>query len=207
MISTQRFLGEGAAIVAHENAFKRLSAPTGEESLVPVAAWPTETYATPEYDLFNGEGVQLIHVPAARTDGDSIVYFRRSDVISTGDVFSTVSYPMIDRKNGGSIKGVLAALNRLIRLSIPRHMQEGGTYFIPGHGRISDEADVIEYRDMVTIVHDRIKDLVQQGMTLEQVKAARPTLDYDDRYATTSWTGDMFIEAIYADLSAAARSN
>src|SRR5213594_1040207 len=193
-----------ASIIAHENVLKRVSAPTGAQSAVPFAAWPSETYATSEYKFFNGEGIEIIHQPAAHTDGDSIVFFRRSDVISTGDVFSTTTFPVIDRKNGGSINGIIAALNHLIKLSIPKDKQEGGTYFIPGHGRIADQADVVEYRDMVTIVRDRIQDLMQQGMTLEQVKAARPTLDYDPRYGapTASWTKDMFIEAIYGDLTA-----
>jgi len=170
---------------------------------VPFALWPTETYATPEYQLFNGEGVEVIHEPAAHTDGDSIVFFRRSDVISTGDVFSTFTYPVIDRANGGSMNGIIASLNHLIRLSIPRDKQEGGTYIIPGHGRICDQADVVEYRDMVTIIRDRIESMLKDKMTLDQVKAARPTLDYDGRYGapTPYWTKEKFIEAVYADLS------
>ena len=192
----------GAAIIAHENVLKRMSAPTGGIAPVAFANWPTESFATPKYEFFNGEGIQVIHEPAAHTDGDSIVFFRQSDVISAGDVFSTVGYPVIDRQNGGSINGIIRALNHLIDLTIPRDKQEGGTYVIPGKGRICDEADVVEYRDMVTIIRDRIADLIEQRMTLEQVKAARPTLDYDGRYGapTASWTKDMFIEAIYADL-------
>jgi cyclase len=175
-----------------------MSAPTGAQSPVPFAAWPSETFAIPEYKFFNGEGVQIVHEPAAHTDGDSIVFFRRSDVIAAGDIFSTFTYPVIDHKNGGSVNGLIAALNHLIKLSIPKDKQEGGTYIIPGHGRISDQADVVDYRDMVTIVRDRIQDLIKQSMTLEQVKAARPTLDYDPRFGSP----DAFIEAIYADLSA-----
>jgi cyclase len=187
-----------ASIIAHENVLKRMSAPTGAQSPVPFAAWPSETFAIPEYKFFNGEGVQIVHEPEAHTDGDSIVFFRRSDVIAAGDIFSTFTYPVIDRKNGGSVNGLIAALNHLIKLSIPKDKQEGGTYIIPGHGRISDQADVVDYRDMVTIVRDRIQDLIKQSMTLEQVKAARPTLDYDPRFGSP----DAFIEAIYADLSA-----
>jgi glyoxylase-like metal-dependent hydrolase (beta-lactamase superfamily II) len=197
----------GAAIIAHENVLNRLSAPTGAKAPVPFAAWPTESYATKKYDFFNGEGVQIIHEPAAHTDGDSIVFFRRSDVISTGDIFSTVSYPVIDRKAGGSINGIIAALNHLIDLSIPKDKQEGGTYMIPGHGRVCDQADVVEYRDMVTIFRDRIQDMIKDKMTLEQVIAARPTLDYDGRYGapTATWTKEMFIEAVYEDLSRSAK--
>ncbi len=193
----------GAAIIAHENVLMRLSAPTGAQAPAPSGAWPTDSYATPKYELFDGEAIQVIHEPAAHTDGDSIVFFRRSDVISAGDVFSTVTYPVIDRKRGGSISGTIAALNHIIDLTVPRDKQEGGTYVVPGHGRICDEADVVEYRDMVTIIRDRIADLIHDGKTLAQVKTARPTLDYDGRYGapTASWTKEQFIEAVYADLA------
>ena len=193
----------GAAIVAHENALKHMSAPTGATAKVPFAAWPTETYATPKYELFDGEAIQVIHEPAAHTDGDSIVFFRRSDVISTGDIFSTVSYPVIDRANGGTFAGEIVALNHLIDLTVPRDKQEGGTYVIPGHGRVADEADLVEYRDMLTIIRDRIADLIQQGKTLDQVKAAQPTLDFDGRYGapTDSWNKEMFVEAVYTELA------
>jgi len=195
-------LAETAAIVAHENVLKKMSAPTGREAPAPFDAWPTETFATNEYRLFNGEGIQIVHIPAAHTDGDSLVFFRRSDVIATGDLFSTVTYPVIDRQNGGSLKGILAGLNEIIKLSIPKNKQEGGTYIIPGEGRICDQADVVEYREMVTIIRDRIADLVAQGKTLQEVLAAQPTLDYDGRYGapTASWTKEMFIEAIYTEL-------
>jgi cyclase len=195
----------GAAIIAHENVLRRLSAPTGQTGAMPFEYWPTETFETPEYEAFNGEAVRVIHEPAAHTDGDSMVFFQRSDVISTGDVFSTVTYPVMDRQRGGSINGTIAALNHLLRLTIPKDKQEGGTYVIPGHGRVCDEADVVEYRDMVTIIRDRIADLIHDGKTLEQVKAAQPTLDYDPRYGapTSYWTKDQFIEAVYADLSEA----
>ena len=193
----------GASIIAEEHVLHRMSAPTGAKSQFPFAAWPTETFATPEYQLFNGEGIQIVHEPAAHTDGDSIVFFRRSDVISVGDVFSTITYPVIDRKNGGSINGVIAALNNLIKLSIPKAKEEGGTYIIPGHGRISDRADVVEYRDMVTIIRDRIQSMIDEKMTLEQIKATQPMLDYDARFGAPAadWTKEMFLDAVYADLN------
>ena len=123
--------------------------------------------------------------------------------MSTGDVFVTTSYPIIDQQRGGSINGILKALNYLLDLAIPKDKQEGGTYIIPGHGRLCDEADLLEYRDMITIIRDRIEDLVKKGRTLEQVKAAKPTLDYDGRYGSDSgpWTTAMFIEAVFRDLS------
>ncbi len=192
---------EGATIIAHENVLKRVSAPAGSKAPMPFPAWPTETYFNDEYEVFNGEAVQLVHVPAAHTDGDSLVFFRRSDVIATGDVFSTVSYPIIDERTGGSINGTITALNQILDLAIPRATQEGGTYVIPGHGRVCDEADVVEYRDMVVIIRDRIQDLIKRGMTLAQIKAAGPSFDYDRRYTTESLTADMFTESVYRSLT------
>jgi cyclase len=195
----------GAAILAHEKVLTRMSAPTGEPSPFPQGAWPTDTYFTKKKEMFfNGEAIQMLHEPAAHTDGDSIVFFRRSDVISAGDVFITTTYPVIDLERGGNIQGILAALNNILDLAIPKDKQEGGTYVIPGHGRLCDEADVLEYRDMLTIIRDRIESLVKKGATLDQVKASHPTLDYDGRYgaAKGAWTTDKFIEAVYRNLSA-----
>ncbi len=194
----------GATIIAHENVLNGMSAPTGTQAPFPVAAWPTDTYFTKQKEIyFNNEAIVIMHQPAAHTDGDSMVYFRRSDVVSTGDIFSTTSYPVIDQQHGGSITGIIKALNSLLDLTIPKDKQEGGTYLIPGHGRLCDEADLLEYRDMVTIIRDRVADLVKKGRTLDQVKAARPTLDYDARYGATAgaWTTDMFVEAVYKELS------
>jgi len=196
----------GATIIAHENVLNRMSAPTGTQAPFPVAAWPTDTYVSRQKEVyFNDEAVVIMHQPTAHTDGDSIVYFRRSDVISTGDVFVTTTFPIIDRQRGGSLAGIIKSLNLLLDLAIPRDKQEGGTYLIPGHGRLCDEADLLEYRDMVTIVRDRIDDLVKKGMTLDQVKAAKPTLDYEGRYGAASgpWTTEMFIEAVYNEMRGA----
>ena len=191
---------DGAAILAHEKALRRMS---DIKPALPFRALPTETYFQNLYKLsshFNGEGVQLIHAPAAHTDGDSLVWFRGSDVISTGDVFSTETYPIIDLTRGGSITGVIDALNDLLDLAFPEFRTEGGTMIIPGHGRVSDSADVAYYRDMVTIIRDRIRDMIKKEMTLEQVKAAKPTLDYDTRYDDAKWTKDMFVTAVYQSL-------
>ena len=192
---------EGAAIMAHENVLNRMSAPTGSQATAPTAAWPTETYFKDEMKLshfFNGEGVRLMHMPAAHTDGDSMVYFRGSDVISTGDIFTTTGYPFIDIERGGTIQGELDALNRILDLVIPEFRTEGGTLIVPGPGRICDTADVAYYRDMVTIVRDRIQNSIKKGMTLEQVKASKPTVDWDPRYGS----GDRFVEAVYKSLTA-----
>ncbi len=197
--------GEGAAILAHENVQVRLLTPPAGQAPAPADALPTDTYYTDTMKLshfFNGEGVQLIHVPAAHTDGDSLVYFRGSDVIAAGDIFLTTGYPIIDRQRGGTLNGIVDGLNRILDLSIAEFRTEGGTLVVPGHGRLSDSADVAYYRDMVTILRDRIKNMVDRGMTLEQVKAAKPTADYEPRYGASTgfWTTDMFIEAAYASL-------
>ncbi len=197
----------GAAIYAHENVLLAISAPTGEQAAMPVGAWPSETFFNDLREVyFNDEAIQLLHQPAAHTDGDSLVFFRKSDVISAGDVFSTTGYPVIDAARGGTVRGVIDALNTIIQIAVPRDWQEGGTMIVPGHGRLADEADVVEYRDMVTIVYERITVLAQGGMTLAQVKAARPTRDYDGRYGAASgpWTTEMFIDAVYRDVSGGA---
>ena len=188
-------------IVAHEATLNRMIATT---SIAP-EAWPTETFFGEDKEIFfNGEAVQILHQPAAQTDGDTIVFFRRSDVIATGDLFTTTGYPFIDAQKGGSINGVIAALNRIIDIAIPDHkVQEGGTMIVPGHGRLCDEQDAIEYRDMVTIIRDRIQYMIGKGRTLDQIKAAKPTLDFDPRYGTDKgpWTTTMFVEQIYRDLT------
>jgi cyclase len=186
-----------ARVVSHERVLARMSAPTGRQPAAPFPAWPTETFFTTDKEIFfNDEAIQLLHQPAAHTDGDIVAFFRKSDVIAAGDVFITTAYPMIDRARGGSIQGFIDGLNRIIDVAIPKDKEEGGTYIVPGHGRLADEADVVEYRDMVTIVRDRIRDSIRRGLTLEQVKAARPTLDYDGRYGSP----DAFIEAVFRDL-------
>ena len=192
--------GNPAAIVAHENAALRMA-----KGGVPSAAQPFNTYSEDRRDFpFNGEPVVLYHNPRSNTDTDTMVLFRRSDVIATGDIFNTVQYPVIDLANGGSITGIIDGLNNVLDLAVPsKEFEEGGTYIIPGRGRLSDEADLVHYRDMLVIIRDRIAELVRQKRTLEQVKAARPTLDYDGRWGsdTGPWTTDMFIDAIYRELS------
>jgi glyoxylase-like metal-dependent hydrolase (beta-lactamase superfamily II) len=191
---------QGAAVIAHENVLVRMS---GQDAPPPFVAWPTDTLFMPQKDLyFNGEAVSILHQAAAHTDGDSMVFFRRSDVVSTGDVFTTTAYPVIRPEDGGGIDGVIAALNRIIEITVPEEKQEGGTLVIPGHGRLCDEADVVEYRDMTTIIRDRIKAMIEMGMTLEQVQAAKPTADYDGRYGATSgaWTTEQFVAAAYQSL-------
>jgi glyoxylase-like metal-dependent hydrolase (beta-lactamase superfamily II) len=198
-------VGRGASIIAHENVLNRMTAPGGKQPAVPPAAQPTDTYFDDLHKLpayFNGEGVILYHAPAANTDGDSLVFFRRSEVIAAGNLYSTVSYPVIDVDRGGTVQGVIDGLNAIIDLAIPEYRAQGGTWIIPGRGRLSDTADVASYRNMLTMVRDRIRELKSKGMTLQQVKAARPTLDFDGRYGSTAgaWTTDMFVEAVFRTL-------
>lgn len=194
--------GGGAAILATENVLARMSAPTGTKSPFPTAAWPSDTFSEDEKDTYlNGEGIQVFFKRAAHTDGDSIVFFRRSDVIVTGDIFDTEHFPKIDLSKGGSIQGEIDALNHIIDLTIPELplvWQEGGTLVIPGHGRICDEADVVEYRDMITIIRDVVGNMIKKGMSIEQIQATDPTKEYRGRFGADSgpWTTKMFVEAV-----------
>jgi cyclase len=199
----------GASILAHENVLMRMSAPTGAKAPFPAALWPTKTFAYRMYSMYlNGEGIQVIHQPAAHSDGDTIVFFRRGDVIATGDIIDTTRFPVIDVEKGGTIQGEIDALNRLMDLSIhnlPLQWYSDRTLLVPGHGHVYDKLDLLEYRDAITVVRDRIQDLVDQGNTLAQVKAANPTLGYRSQYGSNSgpWTTDRFVEVIYNELLAA----
>ena len=190
--------GNPAAIIAHENVLARMT-----EASRPVTERPLNTFFEDERDFyFNGEAIFIHHIPHAHTDGDVLVYFRGSDVLVAGDIFVTTTYPVIDAKLGGGVEGFVTGLNKVLDITVPKYLQEGGTYVIPGHGRVGDEADVVDYRDMVVIIRDRIQDMIKRGLTLEQIKTARPALDYDGRYGNDkSWTTAMFVEAVYRDLT------
>jgi glyoxylase-like metal-dependent hydrolase (beta-lactamase superfamily II) len=195
-----------ASVMAHENVQTRMTEATGPQA-VPSALWPTKTFAYRQYSMYlNGEGIQVIHQPAAHTDGDTIVFFRRGDVIATGDIIDTTRFPFIDVARGGTLQGELDALNRLMDLSIhnlPLQWEADRTFLVPGHGHVYDKLDLLEYRDAVTVVRDRVQDLLDQGKTLEQVKAANPTLGYRSQYGSDSgpWTTDMFVEVVYKELA------
>ena len=198
-----RGLSSDASIIAHVNVLARMSSSADGRPAADSAAWPTDTYFTNGWELFvNGEAIRLLHVPEAHTDGDTIVFFRRSDVVVSGDIYNTDRYPSFDVERGG-IAGVIEGLNVILDLTIPGENQTGGTVVIPGHGRLSDETEVVNYRDMVTIVRDRIQALIDEGMTLGEVQAARPTRDYDGIYAGAdgAWSPEKFVEAVYVDLS------
>ena len=192
--------GNPAAIVSHENVLARMTAANR-----PVTEMPLNTFFEAGRDFyFNGEAVFLYHVPNAHSDGDVVVYFRGSDVLVAGDLFVTTQYPVIDREAGGGVDGFIDGLNMMLDVAVPAYLQEGGTYVIPGHGRVGDEADILTFRDMLVIVRARVADLVKQGKTLAQVQAAKPALDYDTRYGNDGgdWTSADFVEAVYSDLKA-----
>jgi cyclase len=199
------FIGGAASILSAQQVLTRMSA--GKVSPFPTDAWPTETFDQPrKYMYLNGEGIEVFHVPAAHTDGDVIVFFRRSDVVMAGDILDTTRFPVIDRARGGGIHGEIAGLQKLVDTAIPSVpivSREEGTLVIPGHGRICDQLDVVEYRDMVTIIRDRVRDLIKEGLSLEQVKAASPARGYIRRYGSNSgpWTTNDFVEAVYRSLS------
>jgi len=198
---------EHATVLAHENVLQRMSVPKNRnEKPAPTALWPTETF-TSKYRSFcvNNEAVQVIRQLGAVSDGDVLVHFRRADVIATGDVVDLRHFPVIDAAKGGSIQGELEALNRLLDLTVPPMplvLKAGRTLVVPGHGRVSDYGELVDYRDTVATIKDIIEDMVKKGMTLEQVKAANPTAGYRKRWGSDSgpWTTDMFVEAIYNGL-------
>jgi glyoxylase-like metal-dependent hydrolase (beta-lactamase superfamily II) len=191
----------GATLVAHENVLLRLTALTrARQDLFPDLAVPQDVYILPFKDIyFNGEPIFVMHEPNAHSDGDSIVLFRKSDTIAVGDLFTPNAYPAIDVANGGNVQGLLRALHHILDLAVPEHLQDGGTRIIPGRGRLCNEADVVEYRNMVAIVRDRVRAMIDDGMSLGAVQAARPTLDYDTEYGQG---GRAFVESIYASLTA-----
>jgi glyoxylase-like metal-dependent hydrolase (beta-lactamase superfamily II) len=198
---------ERATVLAHENVLQRLSAPKNRnEKPAPTGMWPTETFTSKLRSFYvNNEAVQVIRQLGAVTDGDVIVHFRRADVIATGDIVDLRRFPVIDPAKGGSIQGELEALNRLLDLTVPPMplvLKAGRTLVVPGHGRVSDYGELVDYRDMVTTIRDIIQDMVTRGLTLEQVKAANPTAGYRKRYGSDSgaWTTDMFVESIYNGL-------
>ena len=189
-----------AKVISFLTVFQRMAE---QKPPRPDDAWPDDTFSSPQKRLFfNDEPVVIMHMPG-NTDGNSIILFRKSDVVSTGDLLDLTQYPIIDLQAGGSINAIIESLNRIIDITVPSANAAGGTLVIPAHGRISDHAEVVYYRDMITIIRDRIQDMIKRGMTVEQVKAARPTRDYDARYGnpTGVWTTDKFIEAAYRSLN------
>jgi cyclase len=210
---------DAARVLSHENVLMRMSVPAGgnRSSLFPSEMWPSESFAERRRTMyFNGEGIEILHLPAAHTDGDTVVFFRKSDVVVAGNIIDTNRFPVIDLARGGSLKGEIEALNRIIEMTIPpgpfvglpdgpraSDAQQGGTDVLPGHGRICRQIDVVNYRDMVVITRDIVQDMINRKMTLEQIKAADPAKPYKTRYGATSgpWTTNDFVEAVYTSLT------
>jgi glyoxylase-like metal-dependent hydrolase (beta-lactamase superfamily II) len=194
--------GGGASILSHDSVLRRMSSDTAK---YPNGAMPSEAFFTPRKALrMNDEGIEVLYQPAAHSNADSFVLFRASDVIVTGDVMDMTSFPVIDLANGGTIQGEIDALNRLIDLTIaptPFIYKDVGTYVVPGHGRVSEQMEVVDYRDMVVVVRDVVADLMKQGKTLDEIKTARPALPYETRYGSKTAT-NAFVEAVYKSLAA-----
>jgi cyclase len=187
-----------AAILAHENVGLRLIENEAEAGYLIMDTF----YGDSKAIHFNGEAIEIVHLPSAHTDGDSLVFFRGSDVVSAGGVISTTRFPSFDPNEGGSVDGLIAALNRILDITVAEYRAQGGTIVVPGSGRLYDETDVAEYRDMLTIVRDRIEAEIDAGRSLAEVKQSRPALDYAGVFGADDgpWTTDAFIEAIYRDL-------
>jgi cyclase len=200
--------GLAAAILGHDSILQRMSAPTGKATAYPAEAWPTEAYFQKRKAIrMSDEGIEVLYQPAAHSGADSFAFFRGSDVVVAGDILDTTRFPVIDVANGGSIQGEIDALNKLIELAIapiPFIYKGVGTYVIPGHGRLCEQMDVVDYRDMVVVVRDVVEDLIKQGKNLEQIQAAHPALPYENQYGSTTgpWTTNAFIESVYKSLTA-----
>jgi cyclase len=197
--------GGAAAILAHNSILDRMGAPTGKAAAFPDDALPTEAFYTKRYTLrMNDEGIEVLYQPEAHSDSDSFVFFRSSDVVVAGDVLDKTRFPVIDLAHGGSVQGEIDALNKLIELAIPPtpFIYKGvGTYVIPGHGRLCEQMEIVDYRDMVVTVRDVIADMIKQGMTLDQIKAASPAKPYETQYGVQEGSTSAFVEAIYKSLT------
>ena len=197
--------GQDARIIAHENVLKAMSAPpVGRpgDSATPRGNWPTETYVDKKTFDFNGEQVELIHVEKAHSTGDTIVFFHGSNVVSAGDIYASSRYPSYDPE--GSSQGMIAGLNRIIEIITPPDQQgKGGTALIPGHGRVTHQPELVAYRDMSVTIRDRIQTMVNQSMTLEQVKASQPMKEYEPVYGGNGGVSstNFVLEEIYKDMS------
>jgi glyoxylase-like metal-dependent hydrolase (beta-lactamase superfamily II) len=189
-----------AAIIGHENTGLRLVETGAEAGNLLMDTF----YGDSKAIYFNGEAIEIIHAPAAHTDGDVLVFFRGSDVVSAGGLISTTSFPSFAADQGGSVDGLIAGLNRILDITVAETRAQGGTLVVPGHGRLYDETDVAEYRDMLTIIRDRIRGAIDDGDSLADLRRGRPALDYSGVFGAAAgpWTTDAFIEAIYRDLAA-----
>ena len=189
----------GVTILARENLRNRLEHPNpganGQPGVpMPPAGLPVLTYDAPLTLRLNGEEIRLIPAPKAHTDGDTFVQFVNANVIMTGDFYRSIQFPNIDRANGGSLPGLIDALNAVIKAAGP------ATKIVPGHGPVVDRAAVTAHRDMVLAIRDKVAKLVKEGKTQEQVVAAKPTADYEAKVQQAGTTADRFVGQLYAEL-------
>jgi glyoxylase-like metal-dependent hydrolase (beta-lactamase superfamily II) len=198
--------GGAAAILAHDSVMTRMSAPSGKASAFPTDSWPTEAFYPNRWTLrMNDEGIEVLHEPAAHSDADSFVLFRSSDVVVAGDIIDKTRFPVIDVAHGGTIQGEIDALNKLIELAIPPtpYIYKGvGTYVIPGHGRLCEQMEIVDYRDMVVTIKDNIADLIKQGKTLAQIQESSPAIAYQNQYGAAPGVTNAFVESVYKSLTA-----
>ncbi len=198
-----QFGGDKASVVSFYTVFHRMAAPPGDMEPREDASWPDNTFSIPLKRLyFNDEPVMIMHQPST-TDGNSVVLFRKSDVVAVGALLNLETFPVIEVDAGGSIDAVVDRLNELINIAVPSERSEGGTLIIPGRGRIADFAEAAQQRDMMTVIRDRVRNMIDKGMTLTEVIEAGPTRGYDTRYGrdTGPWTTEMFVEAVYTSLT------
>jgi cyclase len=194
----ENFAKLGVTLLARDELRARLAQPPagGRGSAPAPAALPMLTYAGPITLHMNGEEVQLIPIPQAHTDGDTVIRFVKADAIMTGDFYRSIQFPNIDRNNGGTLKGMIDGLGRVVELAGP------ATKIIPGHGPIVDRQAVAAHRDMLVAARDRVAALVKQGQTQEQVIASKPLAPYESKVAEPGTTGDRFLGQLYAELAA-----
>jgi glyoxylase-like metal-dependent hydrolase (beta-lactamase superfamily II) len=195
----------GVVIVAHENVRKRMSVEQFIEAFgskvppSPKGALPVVTFTDAVTLHLNGDDIQAFHVAPAHTDGDAVIRFTRANVIHMGDCFFNGRYPFIDLSSGGSFEGMIAAAERVLDLA------DSGTRIIPGHGAVADRAGLQEYRDVLAKIRDRIKPLVAAGKSLEDVKAAQPTREWDATYGTGFMKPELWLGIVYNSLKQAKR--
>jgi glyoxylase-like metal-dependent hydrolase (beta-lactamase superfamily II) len=194
---------QGAIILARENLRMRLAKPAPQANgqpgtPAPPIALPVVTYDAPLTIHMNGEDVQLIPVPVAHTDGDTMVYFPAANVLMTGDFYRSTGYPNIDRANGGTMNGMLAGFDAIIKTG------RADTKIIPGHGATVDKAAVAAHKAMMEGVRDKVAALVRQNKTQEEVVAAKPAAEFDSKVTgATPMTADRFVGQLYQELKSA----
>jgi len=171
------------------------------------ASLPTDTFTRAEFNFrVNGQAIQVVSMPPAHSQSDSVVLFRGSDVVVTGAIFDDTRFPVIDLAHGGGINGEIDAVNQVMNTlvvgDVPVVSNSGGTWIVPVHGPVCDQVDLLTYRDMLVAVRSRVQALIERGKSLSQVQSADPAQGYETRYGsdTGSWTTRDFVAAVYMSL-------